>query len=132
MVAAVHHVEIWVPDLSTARTSWGWILRQLGWIEGDRWPGGLSWRSGTDSTYIVVEQSPALSATTHDRLRPGMNHLALNAASRAEVEAIVAEAPRNGWTLMFADRHPYAGGPQHYAAFLHNDDGYELEIVAPA
>jgi hypothetical protein len=32
---------------------------------------------------------------------------------------------------MFADRHPYAGGPQHYAAFLHNTDGYELEIVAP-
>jgi hypothetical protein len=32
---------------------------------------------------------------------------------------------------MFADRHPYAGGPRHYAAFLHNGDGYELEIVAP-
>ncbi len=50
-----------------------------------------------------------------------MNHLALNAAGRAEVDAIVAEAARHGWTLMFADRHPYAGGPQHYAAFLHND-----------
>jgi hypothetical protein len=32
---------------------------------------------------------------------------------------------------MFADRHPYAGGPQHYAAFLQNEDGYEVEIVAP-
>jgi len=131
MAAAVHHIEIWVPDLSRAMNSWGWMLRRLGWKDGDGWPGGFIWKSSNDSSYIVVEQSPALSAQTHDRLRPGMNHLALNASARAEVDAIVAEAANHGWTLMFADRHPYAGGPQHYAAFLHDEDGYELEIVAP-
>lgn len=130
MVAAVHHVEIWVPDLSRAQESWGWVLDRLGWKDGDGWPGGMTW-AAADGSYVVVEQSPAMSAGEHDRLRPGMNHLALNAAGRAEVDAIVAEADRHGWTLMFADRHPYAGGPQHYAAFLHNTDGYELEIVAP-
>ena len=130
MVAAVHHVEIWVPDLSRAQESWGWVLNRLGWKDGDGWPGGRTW-AAPDGSYVVVEQSPAMSAGEHDRLRPGMNHLALNAAGRAEVDAIVAEADRHGWTLMFADRHPYAGGPQHYAAFLHNTDGYELEIVAP-
>ena len=130
MVAAVHHVEIWVPDLSRAQESWGWVLNRLGWKDGDGWPGGMTW-AAPDGSYVVVEQSPAMSAGEHDRLRPGMNHLALNAAGRAEVDAIVAEADRHGWTLMFADRHPYAGGPQHYAAFLHNTDGYELEIVAP-
>jgi len=51
--------------------------------------------------------------------------------SRGLVDAIVAEAANHGWILMFADRHPYAGGPQHYAAFLHDEDGYELELVAP-
>lgn len=130
MASAVHHVEIWVPDLSRTLTSWGWVLGRLGWKEADSWPGGQIW-TAPDGSYLVFEQSPALSATDHDRLRPGMNHLALNAASRAEVDAIVAEAGRRGWTLMFADRHPYAGGPQHYAAFLHDEDGYELEIVAP-
>ena len=130
MVAAVHHVEIWVPDLSRAQESWGWVLNRLGWKDGDGWPGGMTW-AAPDGSYVVAEQSPAMSAGEHDRLRPGMNHLALNAAGRAEVDAIVAEAGRHGWTLMFADRHPYAGGPQHYAAFLHNTDGYELEIVAP-
>jgi catechol 2,3-dioxygenase-like lactoylglutathione lyase family enzyme len=130
MAAAVHHVEIWVPDLSRALTSWGWVLARLGWKDGDSWPGGYIWIA-PDGSYLVAEQSPAMSAPEHDRLRPGMNHLALNAASRAEVDAIVAEAAAHEWTLMFADRHPYAGGPQHYAAFLHNTDGYELEIVAP-
>jgi catechol 2,3-dioxygenase-like lactoylglutathione lyase family enzyme len=131
MVAAVHHVEIWVPDLSRAVASWGWVLNRLGWKDGDGWPGGMTWIA-SDGSYVVVEQSPAMSAAEHDRTRPGMNHLALNAASRAEVDTVVDEAAEYGWTLMFADRHPYAGGPQHYAAFLHNTDGYELEIVAPA
>ncbi|MEV5967862.1 VOC family protein [Kribbella sp. NPDC051952] len=130
MAAAVHHVEIWVPDLSRAQESWGWVLNRLGWKDGDGWPGGMTWIA-PDGSYVVVEQSPAMSSAEHDRMRPGMNHLALNAAGRAEVDGIVAEAPKHGWTLMFADRHPYAGGPQHYAAFLHNTDGYELEIVAP-
>jgi catechol 2,3-dioxygenase-like lactoylglutathione lyase family enzyme len=130
MAAAVHHVEIWVPDLSRAQESWGWVLNRLGWKDGDGWPGGMTWIA-PDGSYVVVEQSPAMSSAEHDRMRPGMNHLALNATDRAEVDGIVAEASKHGWTLMFADRHPYAGGPQHYAAFLHNTDGYELEIVAP-
>ena len=82
MVAAVHHVEIWVPDLSRAQESWGWVLNRLGWKDGDGWPGGMTW-AAPDGSYVVVEQSPAMSAGEHDRLRPGMNHLALNAAGRA-------------------------------------------------
>ncbi|EQD64343.1 Glyoxalase, partial [mine drainage metagenome] len=31
---------------------------------------------------------------------------------------------------LFEDRHPHAGGPNHYAAYLENDDGFEVELVA--
>ncbi len=31
---------------------------------------------------------------------------------------------------MFQDRHPFAGGPDSYAAYLEDDDGYEVELVA--
>jgi len=31
---------------------------------------------------------------------------------------------------MFSDLHPHAGGPQHYAAYLENYDGFEVELVA--
>lgn len=37
---------------------------------------------------------------------------------------------RHGWHLMFGDRHPHAGGEQHYAAYLENDDGFQVELVA--
>jgi hypothetical protein len=30
----------------------------------------------------------------------------------------------------FADRYPHAGGPEHYAAYLQDADGYEVELVA--
>jgi hypothetical protein len=34
------------------------------------------------------------------------------------------------WTLLFPQAHPYAGGPDHYAAYLTNTDGFEVELVA--
>ena len=41
-----------------------------------------------------------------------------------------SEAPEHGWRLLLAEKHPYAGGPQHYAAYLEDDAGFEIEIVA--
>jgi catechol 2,3-dioxygenase-like lactoylglutathione lyase family enzyme len=124
----LHHVELWVPDLARACAEWGWLLGELGYLMFQDWPQGRSWR--LDGTYIVVEQSPALSADSHERLRPGLNHLAFHAGGRDRVDAIVGEAGSAGWELLFGDRHPYAGGPEHYAAYLANSDGYEVELVA--
>ena len=124
----IHHIELWVPDLDRAIVSWGWLLTALGYRLYQDWPGGRSWGAG--HTYIVVEQSPARTAGRHDRCRPGMNHLAFFAADRAHVDELVAEALLHGWKLMFTDQHPYAGGEHHYAAYMENADGYEVEIVA--
>ena len=126
---ALHHVELWVADLAATERSLGWLLGALGWREHNRWRDGVSWRLG--DVYVVAECSPALTAGTHERRRPGLNHLALHAASRAEVDSLVSAAPGHGWKLMFADRHPHAGGPKHYAAFLEDEQGFEVEIVAP-
>jgi catechol 2,3-dioxygenase-like lactoylglutathione lyase family enzyme len=124
----IHHVELWVPDLTRAEASWGWLLEVLGWQPYQRWDDGRSWR--LDDTYVVVERSPALRAVEHDRHRPGLNHLALHAGPRERVDALVAEAPAHGWSPLFAERYPYAGGPDHYAAFLVDRDGFEVELVA--
>lgn len=124
----LHHIELWVPDLDRAVAEWGWLLQSLGYRVFQEWPAGRSWRLG--QTYVVVERSPALSADVHDRLRPGVNHLAFHVADSAAVDALVLDAATHGWRLMFADRHPHAGGPQQYAAYLDNSDGFEVELVA--
>lgn len=127
-IGILHHVELWVPDLERGTAQWGWLLGELGYQQFQDWPAGRSWRLGM--TYLVVEQSPAMSATEHDRLRPGLNHLAFYAGTRRHVDALAAAAPSHGWTLLFADKHPYAGGEDHYAAYLANIDGYEVELIA--
>ncbi|OIJ63945.1 VOC family protein [Streptomyces mangrovisoli] len=123
----LHHVEIWVPDLHRATLSFGWLLESLGYSRFQNWSNGRSWRLG--ATYLVLEQSPALTADHHDRCRPGLNHLAFH-VDHDGVEALVSEAARHGWSLMFPDRHPHAGGDQNYTAYLENADGFEVELVA--
>ncbi len=117
-----------MPSLARAVESWGWLFGALGWAQYQDWPGGRSWRSG--DVYVVVEESPALASREHDRMRPGLNHLALHAGSREALDALVASASGHGWTLLLADRHPWAGGPEHYAAYLEDRDGFEVELVA--
>ncbi|MGQ4361001.1 VOC family protein [Streptomyces sp. SAS_272] len=125
----LHHVELWVPDLPRASREWGWLLGGLGYELYQDWDRGRSWRLGP--TYLVVEQSPAMRDDGgHDRLRPGLNHLAFHAASPSALDALVAQAPGHGWRPLFAERYPHAGGPEHYAAYLENSDGFEVELVA--
>jgi catechol 2,3-dioxygenase-like lactoylglutathione lyase family enzyme len=124
----LHHVELWVPDLTRTEESWGWLLGRLGWQPYQHWEAGRSWRLG--DTYLVFERSPALTATSHDRLRPGLNHVALHAGTRADVDDLVSVSAEHGWSALFADRYPYAGGPEHYAGYLVDRDGFEVELVA--
>src|SRR5580658_2125022 len=127
-IGLLHHVELWVPDLRRAVAEWGWLLGELGYATFQDWPDGRSWRLG--DTYIVVEQSPALTGIAHERTAPGLNHLAFHAGDQDRVDALTVAAPPAGWRLMFAGEHPYAGGPEHYAAYLANSDGFEVELVA--
>ncbi|MEU1118611.1 MULTISPECIES: methyltransferase domain-containing protein [unclassified Streptomyces] len=124
----IHHVELWVPDLEAAQAAWGWLLEELGHLPYQRWAHGRSWRR--DGAYVVLEQSPALRSGGHDRHRPGLNHLAFHVRGRAELDRLVAAAPGHGWSLLYPDRHPHAGGEDQYAAYLEDAWGYEVELVA--
>ena len=125
---SLHHVEIWVTDIAPAAREWGWLLDRLGFRLGDDWGHGQAWELG--SLYVVVESGPDVVAGDHERKRAGVNHLAFHAGSRSDVDALAGECTEGGWSLMFADRHPHAGGPDHYAAYLESGEGFEVELVA--
>jgi len=124
----LHHVEVWTGDLPAAEASLGWLLERLGFPRRESWQDGASF--GSETFYIVLESGPDLAAGTHERRRPGVNHLAFHAGLRADVDLLALRAASHGWSLLFADRHPYAGGPEHYAAYLENAEGFEVELVA--
>jgi hypothetical protein len=65
----------------------------------------------------------------YDRMRPGVNHLALTVEDRATLDRIRAESSAHGWHELFADRYPHAGGDQHTALYLESSEGFEVEIV---
>ncbi|HEY9291131.1 MAG TPA: VOC family protein [Microlunatus sp.] len=125
---SIHHVELWLPDLTEQLPCWDWLFGALDWKPYQHWEGGRSWRAD-DGSYVVIEQSPELEDVPFHRTRAGINHLALTAPRRT-VDRIVAAGPEHGWTLLFADRHPHAGGPDHYAGYLENTQGFEIELVA--
>lgn len=127
-VGAIHHLELWVADIASAEREWGWLLGRLGYVCRDRWAHGQSW--GRGATYVVLESGPALVPGGHERMRAGLNHVAFHAGTPEHVESLVAEAPEHGWALMFADRHPHAGGDHQHAAYLENTAGFEVELVA--
>jgi catechol 2,3-dioxygenase-like lactoylglutathione lyase family enzyme len=125
-----HHVEVWVRDLAAVEVPWSWLLTTLGWQPYQHWTEGRSWRAA--DAYLVVEQSSALRpGLPYDRMRPGLNHLAIHAPDRETVDFVHEHAPGHGWTRLFDDSYPHAGGPDHYAAYLADASGFEFEIVAP-
>lgn len=124
----LHHVEIWVPDIDEVSGGWGWLLERLGLGLTGEWPGGRTWSAG--DAYVTLTTSPNVSTGEHDRRRAGVNHLAFWGGTRAEVDAIISAAEAHGWRPLYQDRYPYAGGPDHYAGWVENDQGFKVEIVA--
>jgi len=120
---AVHHLDLWVSDPDVASGEWGWLLGELDW-EYD----GVAWRH-SDGTYLFMERSSDQVDEPHDRLRPGLNHVALTCPDRALLDRIRAESSEHGWHELFADRYPHAGGEQHTALYVENSEGFEVEVV---
>jgi catechol 2,3-dioxygenase-like lactoylglutathione lyase family enzyme len=131
-VPALHHVELWVSDPDRAGVEWEWLLGEVGWIadEPTTTPASSarSW-SHADGTRLQLESGPDLVETLHDRLRPGINHLALTIDSRELLDRIRSASTEHGWHELFADRYPHAGGDDHTALYLENSEGFEVEIV---
>jgi hypothetical protein len=128
MGRAMHHLDLWVTDPAVSEDEWGWLLGELGW-EADKGP---SWVH-PDGTYLYLErfsdQNDQPQDRSHDRLRPGVNHLALLTDERPLLDRMRAESSAHGWHEMYADRYPHAGGDQHTALYLENSEGFEVEVV---
>lgn len=126
-MSGFHHVEVWVADRADD-AAWTWLLSSLGFEREQEWPDGMSWAAG--GAYLTLTTSPNLSAPDHDRRRPGVNHLAFQGGSSEQVDALMTDASAHGWTPLYADRYPHAGGEDHYAGWLENAAGFKVEVVA--
>ncbi|GIW72202.1 MAG: hypothetical protein KatS3mg102_1744 [Planctomycetota bacterium] len=129
-VGTLHHLELYVSDLERSAAFWGWLLELLGYRPFQRWEGGRSWRLGP-SYLVLVQAEGAYLEPPYHRKRVGLNHLALHAASREQVDEVTRLLRARGVTVLYEDRHPYAGGPGHYAVYFEDPDRIKVELVAP-
>jgi catechol 2,3-dioxygenase-like lactoylglutathione lyase family enzyme len=129
MKGSLHHVEIYVKDLSKSVEFWGWLLGELGYQEYQKWEQGISYI--LNGTYIVLVQTEErfLDIPYH-RCRPGLNHLAFHGENREFVDYITAELRSKGIKILYEDRHPFAGGPDYYAVYFEDPDRMKVEITA--
>ena len=126
----LHHVEIYVSDLARSRAFWQWLLcEELGYKVYQEWPKGIDFIF--EKTYIVFVQTEEKHLdTAYNRCRTGLNHLAFHAKSREHVDELRAKLRSRGITILYPDRHPYAGGPDYYAVFFEDPDRIKVEVTA--
>lgn len=126
----IHHVELYVSNLAQSTEFWGWFLAELGFAPFQQWDAGRSWR--LNDTYLVFVQTldRHLDVSYH-RGRVGLNHLAFWAESRDQVNALTEQVRARGFRILYEDRHPFAGGPDHYALYFEDPDRIKVEVVAP-
>jgi catechol 2,3-dioxygenase-like lactoylglutathione lyase family enzyme len=127
----LHHIELYVSDLDRSCAFWTPFMAHLG-HRADPWSGGMNYRRGDHEPYYCLLPAPsAHRAAGYHRQRVGLNHLAFRGESRTHVDQIAQWVLDAGHPLLYADRHPYAGGPEYYALFCEDPDRFKLEVVAP-
>ncbi|CAB3810060.1 Tn3 family transposase ISAau4 [Paraburkholderia fynbosensis] len=126
---SLHHLEINVSSLERSLRFWAPLLERFEYTEHQVWNGGRSYIR--DTTYLVFTQVDKVDGA-YNRRNVGLNHLAFHAASQTQVDEITRWVKSNGYRVLYEDRHPFAGGPQHYALYCEDPDRIKVEIVAPA
>ncbi|MGC4077309.1 MAG: GNAT family N-acetyltransferase [Rubrivivax sp.] len=125
----LHHVELYVGDLQRSTAFWTPLMQALGW-QVQPWSGGVNYLHRDHYLCFLPAPAEHLAAGYH-RQRIGLNHLAFQAASRAQVDALRDWARAAGHTLLYEDRYPFAGGPGYYAMYCEDPDRIKVEVVAP-
>lgn len=129
MNGSLHHIEIYVEDIQKSRAFYEWLLNKLGYKLYQEWDLGFSFKLG--ETYIVfVEVEEKYKDYGYHRKRIGLNHLAFNVETKAMVDEITNDLINQDIGILYAGRHPFAGGSDHYAVYFEAPDRIKLEIIS--
>lgn len=126
----IHHIELNVSNLEKSIEFWGWFLEELGYQPFQNWDEGKSWRK--DETFLVfVQTKDRFLLEGYHRGHIGLNHLAFQAGSKQQVDSLTKQLQDRGIEILYQNRHPFAGGEQHYAVFFEDPDRIKVELIAP-
>ena len=120
----LHHVSFAVRDLDRAGAFYDAVLEPLGFARVWATPTGIGYGRAGGGDKL------ALKLTPDDLVVPGRGfHLAFAAESRHAVDRFHAAALRHGGSDNGAPGLRVRYGPDYYAAFVIDPDGYRIEAV---
>lgn len=125
----LHHIEMYVSDLEKSTLFWQWFLTEkFAYSVYQQWNEGISFKLG--DTYIVFVQSEEKYKLNHyNRKNVGLNHLAFHCDSREFIDNLTKDLVERNITILYADKHPFAGGKDYYAVFFEDPDRIKVEVV---
>ncbi|MFD1735575.1 VOC family protein [Bacillus salitolerans] len=126
----IHHIELYVSDLTKSLSFWDWFLLELGYVAFQEWEKGKSYKIHNMYLVFVQTREKYLHMPYH-RCGIGLNHLAFHASSREQVDLMTKAVKDRGMNVLYEDKHPFAGGKDYYALFFEDPDRIKVELVAP-
>lgn len=139
MRGSVHHVDLTVKDANASRPFYESVLGFMGYRYSspisdikDAAPNGYDFDlyDGVNFCSIgILTARGGNAGRAHDRYSPGLHHIAWNAASREDVDAMYEHLLRIGATVLDPPAAYPQYGPTYYAVFFADPDGLKLEYV---
>lgn len=130
MRGVIHHVDLTVKSAQASRAFYESVLGFMGYAIVDDRPAFVDFRLAGQPCFVgIATASGANASRTHDRYSPGLHHIAWNAESRADVDALYALLQSIGANILDAPTEYPQYGAGYYAVFFADPDGLKLEYV---
>jgi len=130
---APSHVDLTVSDVERSRVFYDRVLGRLGYAPlfeagagAPCW--GITDAAGGVFSIALQPARPERADEPHDRLAPGLHHLAFHADGRADVDAFHTFLRTLDATILDVPAE-YDYTPGYYAVFFADPDGLKLEVV---
>lgn len=73
----LHHIEYYVKDLARSNEFYDWFMPFMGYVQYQKWEGGISWRHEGGTYIVFVQLEDASLEINNNRQGNGLNHIAL-------------------------------------------------------
>ncbi len=122
----LHHIEIYVKNLSKTREFYDFILPKLGYEIFQEWDSGFSYKC--DREYIVfVEVREKYKELNYNRCNVGLNHLAFSCNNKKIIDGIVEGLRKRKVSLLYENK--YYNFENDFTVYFEDPDRIKLEIT---
>ena len=130
MRGTIHHIDLTIKDVKASRAFYESVLGFMGYAIVDDRDEFIDFQLPGQPWFVGIANAKGENAgRAHDRHSPGLHHLAWNAESRGDVDAIYAHLLSIGATILDPPAAYPQYGPSYYAVFFADPDGLKLEYV---